>query len=1119
MTGIRFHQPAFVALGLLLTLFMLLASQAVCDVQIWEEQITIPTYEVGPPDPIPRFYEGRVYQGAQGRIYPYPMSDVLSDNLIDKTYNAVYLENEYVKICVLPEIGGRIFTALDKTNGYDFFYRQHVVKPALIGMLGAWISGGVEWNFPHHHRSRTFMEMDHIITANPDGSKTVWMGELERRHRMRFLLGLTLHPGKSLLEATIKIFNRTPYVNSFLYFANPAVHVDETYQVIFPPETEYVTQHAKREFSEWPVSNSRYGGKQYDNVDISWWKNLPAPVSFFCWNYESDFFAGYDHGKDAGVAYVANHHIAPGKKFFTFGCGDSGKMWDKMLTDKDGPYLELMAGAYSDNQPDYSWTQPYEVKTVKQYWFPIRNLQGMTYANLEGAVNLEWIDSNSVKIRLNSVSEQKNAKIILKEGERVLCEMPADVSPSQPWQGEISKTGGIEKENLTLLFVSSGGRELLRYKPEQRPGDPMPEPVSPPKPPEEIESNEELYLAGLRLDQFHNAQVDPLPYYEEALRRDPGDSRVNTQLGILYCKQGRFAEAEEKLQTAVDRLFNNYTRPKDGEAYYYLGVAQQAQGKYNEAYDAFYRAAWSLAWRAAGYFSLAQLDCLANDFTGALDHLDQSLAFNALNTKALNLKAAVLRKLERFDDANQCLLQAAAIDPLDLGSRNERALLYRAWNQPEQAEMVEAFLRSVMKDPIQSNLEMAVDYGNAGFYDEAIGILSRLDAAAAASGENISMVYYYLAHYWDQKGDRDRAQKFYRLAAEAPADFGFPLRLESIDVLQKAIAQNPGDAMAPYYLGNFLFDRQPQKAMEQWRLAARRGCSYYVNYRNLGYACAEVENDLAQAIANYEKALELQPDDPRIYYELDRLYTQRGDRAEDRLAVMQKHLGVIQQRDDALQQMIALYVQVGEYDKAVELLTARHFHTWEGGGKIHDVYVDAYLLRGLTRMKEDRFEQALADFQASLLYPDNLEVAKPIVDEKAARAFYLIGSVYEQLGDAEKAHDYYQQSSGIPTDSPELDFYQGLALKKLEQPERAGRIFDRIIAQGKERLTQAERADFFAKFGERQTPQVRLAIAHYIQALGWIGKGDAQAAASELRQAIELNPNYAWAKMHLSELP
>ncbi|MGC9326929.1 MAG: DUF5107 domain-containing protein, partial [Candidatus Hinthialibacter sp.] len=198
MTGMRFHQPAYVMLSLFVLFFMLPASQAACEVQIWEEQITIPTYEVGAPDPIPRFYEGRVYQGAQGRIYPYPMSDVLSDNRIDKTYNAVFLENEYIQICVLPEIGGRIFTALDKTNGYDFFYRQHVVKPALIGMLGAWISGGVEWNFPHHHRARTFMEMDHIITANPDGSKTVWMGELERRHRMRFLVGLTLHPGKSL---------------------------------------------------------------------------------------------------------------------------------------------------------------------------------------------------------------------------------------------------------------------------------------------------------------------------------------------------------------------------------------------------------------------------------------------------------------------------------------------------------------------------------------------------------------------------------------------------------------------------------------------------------------------------------------------------------------------------------------------------------------------------------------------------------------------------------------------------------------------------------------------------------------------------------------------------------
>ncbi|MEM2028146.1 MAG: DUF5107 domain-containing protein, partial [Candidatus Bathyarchaeia archaeon] len=326
------------------------------DVKIWEEPLVIPTYQISDPDPNPIFYTGRAYQGAQGHVYPYPMLDKLTDNRIEKVYKAAFLENEYIKVCVLPEIGGRIFFATDKTNNYDFFYHQHVIKPALIGMLGAWISGGVEWNIPHHHRATTFMPVDYTLRENPDGSKTIWVGEIELRHRMKWIVGITLYPGKSYIEVTIKLFNRTPLAHSFLIWANPAVHANENYQIIFPPRTEYATFHGKNQFSHWPISYEVFAGVDYTSgVDVSWWKNHPAPTSFFAWNYKDDFLAGYDHGKRAGTVAVANHHIVPGKKFFLWGNGSEGRMWEKILTDADGPYIELMIGAYSDNQPDYTW--------------------------------------------------------------------------------------------------------------------------------------------------------------------------------------------------------------------------------------------------------------------------------------------------------------------------------------------------------------------------------------------------------------------------------------------------------------------------------------------------------------------------------------------------------------------------------------------------------------------------------------------------------------------------------------------------------------------------------------------------------------------------------------------
>jgi len=301
---------------LLSTVFSVAGLADSSSVRIWEEKVNIPTYQIGPPDPNPLFYSNESYQGAQRRIYPYPMQDDLKHVRADKTYNVVYLENEYIKISVIPELGGRLFSALDKTNQYDFFYKQHVIKPALIGMLGAWISGGIEWCVFHHHRNTTYMPVDHIIKENADGSKTVWFGETERRHRMKWLIGITLFPGKSYLEATVRLFNRTPVPNSILYWANVAVHVDENFQVIFPPSVDLATFHSKIDFSHWPISNETYRGVDYRGKDISWWKVHPEGTSFFAWNLQEDFMGGYDHGKKAGVVHVSNHHVVTGAKLW-----------------------------------------------------------------------------------------------------------------------------------------------------------------------------------------------------------------------------------------------------------------------------------------------------------------------------------------------------------------------------------------------------------------------------------------------------------------------------------------------------------------------------------------------------------------------------------------------------------------------------------------------------------------------------------------------------------------------------------------------------------------------------------------------------------------------------------
>ena len=261
-------------------------------------------------------------RGTQHRIYPYPVYDNLTTEKADKTYKMVYLENQYIKVGILPEIGGKIFEAIDKTNGYNFIYRQHVIKPALISLLGAWISGGVEWDVPHHHRATSFLPMQYSTESLTDGGKTVWVGELELCDRMMWTVGISLHPGKSYLECSFRMINRTPVPASMLCFSNVAVSTNDTYQVIFPPSTQHVTYHAKREFTTWPIATTVFNGQDFTaGVDVSWIKNHSGSMSMFAWNYQDDFLAGYDHGKNAGTMAIADHNVVPGKKFFTWGNG------------------------------------------------------------------------------------------------------------------------------------------------------------------------------------------------------------------------------------------------------------------------------------------------------------------------------------------------------------------------------------------------------------------------------------------------------------------------------------------------------------------------------------------------------------------------------------------------------------------------------------------------------------------------------------------------------------------------------------------------------------------------------------------------------------------------------
>jgi len=1075
-----------------------------------EDSVVIPTYLVNPPNPMPRFYEGTSHQGVQRRIYPYPMNDNLTRVKKDKNYHVVNFENEFIDLQIMPGLGGRIFSALDKTNNYVWFYRQHVIKPSLIGMLGYWISGANAWGFPHHHGPNTVKPMDYKIVDHSDGSKTIWIANTDQRHRMRIIVGYTIFPHSSLVEMTIRPMNRTPISNSFLFWANPSVHVDTTYQVIFPPSVQFVTQHAKREMTRWPVADRRYNRYDYTGIDISRWKNIGVPSSFFSWDPKENYFGGYNHGKEAGTVWIGNHYTCPGMKFWAWGNNPAGDRANAGLTDDDGHYIELMAGAYTDNQPDYSWIQPYEGKDVTMIWFPIHNLGGLKYANRCGALNLQVTDSKAV-ISMNTTSPHQNAKVILKSGDQVLFNDVIMISPAAPYSADTDLPASIKEDDLTLSLVSETGETLLSYSPaEHHPPDvPVPEPLRSPKRPEEIPSVEELYLTGLRLNQFYNAFLDPMPYYIEALKRDPGDYRVNTQLGILAIKAKNWEEAEKRLRTAVDRITANYTRPKDGEAQYYLGVVLKSTGRLDEAYDYLFDASWNFAWHTAAYYQLAEIDCERGDFETALDHVNRSITTQTENLKALNLKAVILRKLDRMDDAKTQIEDILKKDILNHQARNEKAILLLDSSRQKEAMKCSAELEEIMRDQVQSYLELATDYGNAGFIKEAIAVLSRLEN----KGNNFPMLYYYLGYYWSKSGNQEKALYYFKTASQKPHDYCFPFRSESVDVLNLAMKMNPKDARAPYYLGNLYYEEQPEKAITLWQQSRDLDGSFYIVHRNLALAYEEIQNNIPKAMQSMENAVACNSDDPRLLYEMDELYEKNKASSVTKYELLRKNSETAKRRTESMLRLATRSVEVGKYDEALEILLNNEFPQFEGGREMQDTYLNAFTLRGLNHFYNGEYDPALHDFETALAYP-----VGRFGRSRWAQFHYLVGTVYEKIRSTEIANESYQSCIDIDVEGRgqdrEFDFYRGLALMKMGKKKEANKLF-------KEMLSSAQSDDsnsFFRQFEGSLSQDRRLAANHYLAGLAYEGLGKKEKARAEYKKALELDPGHVWSKNHLSFL-
>lgn len=1067
----------------------------------------IPTYPIGAPEIDPIFFTGRVYQGAEGYIYPYPLYDVLTEEKTEQEYNVLRLDNQYVDISILPEIGGRIFAAADKTNNYPFFYTQTGVKPALIGMLGAWLSGGVEWNIPDHHRASSYMPINWTMKENEDGSKTIWVGETELRHRLKWSVGVSVYPNRSWVEAKIKVINPTPMIQSMLYWANVSVHCNDQYQVIFPPDVQFGADHHKVYFTNWPEGETTVGnGKQ---EDLSWWKNFTGNSrSIFAWGSEMSFLAGYDYGEDAGTVHVANRHVVPGKKFFLWGNNPNGEMWNKILSDNDGHYLELMVGAYSDNQPDYSWINPGEMREFSQIWYPIKGIKGVKNATDDAAVNFEPTDGNNYRVGYCATTLYKNARVVVKQNDRILMDKRIDIDPDKFFLDQVTVTDTSDPSSLYTALYDAEGNLLVDYRPIVHEEKPLPKVIDGTQPVKEYKTNEELYLAGLRVDQFNNARLDYMDFYNEALLRDSMDARVNIEVGKHYIRQGDWEKAAQHLQRAQTRLSHDYTTVKNTEALYYLGYLYQMIGNNAKAEEAYWAATWTPDFKHRSFYELAVLAVKEKDYKKAMEMITQSLYVGVRDLQALTLKAYILRMQGKKEEAQETIRYIQQIDPLDYWSAAEASL-----SASQGASFLKAGTNHNSKGiiAVQELLEVINNYMTIGATDDALTLLN----SAIALGEpyaSYPLVYYYKAcNLLKQNNQAEVVAALNKASSLSPLD-NYPFRVEEIALFNALLNEKPDDSFLHYHLGNLLYYLgQKDKGLSHWLRSAELNPSFAIACRNVGFGYGQL-NDLDKSMKYYDMAIKANPNDPLLLTESDKIYEQAGIPAGQRLKRLEAHLKTVMKHDDAVMRLITLYNAAGQYDKAIKILDSRHFHLWEGGGQVHDIYVDSHMLKGMKLLKGKRYKDAIKEFDLANQYPVNLEVAPSPGSGYEAKVFYLSGIAYEAMNQTDKAKECFNKSADTEFRNrlTDLNYYKVMALRKLGKTEDA----NATLAQMQKSLSRMQEnlMDSYAKFGEANQNVQQSNILYY-SGLIHLLQNNPSAANDDIKQAIQLYPGNIWAKL------
>jgi tetratricopeptide (TPR) repeat protein len=1092
----RLALGAAAALALLVSLAGAARAQSEKFPRVWESPLSIPTYELGEPDPNPALLD---WQRRKWRpVYPYPMLDTLTNRRVDKNYKAVYLENEYLKVTVLPELGGHVYAIFDKTANRDVLYTNHVVKYAMVGIRGAWVSGGIEWNFPDGHTLTTVSPIDYAIRMEPDGSAAVVIGDTERVQRMQWSIVCRLRPGSKALETEVTLNNRRETPGRYWYWSTAAAPATDDMRFVYPMRETY--PHVF-----WPV----YNFPLEKGVDIGTYRDVRNELSLFARNSKRDFFGVYYEKSDWGIVHVADHRELPGKKTWTWGTDESGRIWIDKLTDSDGQYVEFQAGRF-ETQMEHEFIAPHRVERFTEYWFPVNRMGGgFDEATRDAAANVR-VEGARATVTLNANAKFDDAQLTIEGGGRRLHSDEIDLDPAKAHTAAVNLPADLAGRTLVVTLRAKGGRELLRHSTDTPPdGNPDFKPATRPLPdPKVAASAEQAYVEGLAADKKSNERAARAAFHE-ALKRDPGFAPAHTSLGLSYYRSGEYERAAEHLTRALRR------NRDAGDAHYFLGLVRRAQGRGAEAAEHLMWAVRAGHRESVARYVLGEMALAAGDTAAALEHLQQSVMLDPRDVKARTVLAMAERAAGRLESAQQRIDAVVWEVPLDYLALSEQHLIHRARDHDARARGAQGELWRLLAREPDSVLELAFDYLAAGRLQEGRAVLEEAVRRAPAQGKNVfPMIHYTLGYFHERAGDRARAREQYALGARGDTAFVFPHRVEEIEVLRAAVAANPADGRAAYYLGNVLASKERgEEALAAWRDAVRLDPANGVARRNLARALWLVAGRKEEGAAEYERAIAAAPNDFHLYVEYDRLLADMSATPR-RIRMLEAAPEAVRSRSPYVQALASAYADAGRFEDAAALLERTQFTSGEGEFAALGIFRKAHTGLAREHQRAGRHAEAARAYLRATEYPKNLGAAAPSMHSQA-REYVAAARAFEAAGMREEAEKLWARAANDPLNSPtqptepwsEHYYYKAVALERMGRRDEARALYRRLADLADEQ-----------KMLEAEPAPPEGAIRYVLAGAGLKALGRANEARAALERALKMDPQSELARSQMAEL-